>query len=95
MKLAEIAKGIDAHLKRFEHDPTINVPGAGTTLHPYYWARSWPAGSRVGIIYITFQGPDYLTKADAERYLAWLDEGHVGSHREAFPPRGMRVRRGV
>jgi hypothetical protein len=87
MKLQDIAARIDAHLKRFENNPKINVPSAGNTLHPYYWARAWAAGSRVGVVYITFQGPTYLTKVDAERYLAWLDDRHVGSHHE-MPRKG-------
>ncbi len=85
MKLQEIATRIHAYLKRFEHDPKINVPDRGSTIHPYYWARAWAAGSRVGVVYVTFQGPTYLTKGEAERYLAWLDAGNVGSHYEAKP----------
>ena len=82
MKLAEIADRINAHLQRFEADPQINK--AIHTLKPYFWAGAGVAGRFVRVGYISFQGGSSLSKADAERYLAWLDAGNVGRHFEAF-----------
>lgn len=36
MKLAEIASRIDAHLKRFEADPAINLKHRGTNTNRFY-----------------------------------------------------------
>lgn len=82
-KLADIAKRIDAHLKRFEADPVINLKyteGHRKGLHPYYLAMACPSGNRVWISYVNFQGGTGLTKTEALDYLAWLDAGNVGSH---------------
>lgn len=87
MKLQEIAGRIAEHLKRFEADPKINKRVDGTT--PYYHAYAWPAGSRVGVKYVSYQIEWYLTKAEAVRYLDLLDGGAVGQHhilmREDWP----------
>lgn len=80
MKLAEIADGILAHLKRFERDPKINAPIPKYNTRPYYNANVWQAGSRVGIRYVSYQNDWFLRKAFAEQYLAWLNAGHVGPH---------------
>lgn len=79
MKLAEVAARINAHLKRFQYDPTINVRPKGGIL-PYYFPGA-DAGTRyVRIWYVTFQGEAAkLTRAEAEAYLAWLDRGGVGT----------------
>ena len=84
MKLAEIAGGINAHLKRFEADPKINPPAENDGFRPYYYASAGVAGRWIDITYILFQGWSHLSKADAWRYLAWLDAGNVGRHWEAL-----------
>jgi hypothetical protein len=82
MKLAEIATKIRAHLARFEANPKINTKHNG--LLRYYGAGAHVGGARVGIRYISFQGVTYVSKAEALRYLAWLDAGNVGRHFEAL-----------
>lgn len=83
LKIDEIAKRITQHLRRFERDKKINKADA-MDLKPYYFAQAGRAGPRVAVTYITYQGPTNLTKADAEKYLAWLDAGNVGKHHEAL-----------
>ena len=78
-KLVEIAKRIAAHLRRFESDPVINVATEGCR-RPYYNSGATVAGSRVAVWTVSFQHATNLTRADALRYLAWLDAGNVGSH---------------
>lgn len=79
-KLAEIAKRISEHLRRFEADKNgVNKENA-QGLRPYYSSMSWASGSRVGVCYVSFQGREFLTKADASKYLAWLDAGNIGRH---------------
>lgn len=82
MKLKEIASRINAHLKRFEADPEINknTKPDRSGLSDYYHAGSGASGSRVFVTYIIYQGSSSLKKADAEKYLAWLDDGNVGRH---------------
>lgn len=46
MKLQEIAARIDAHLKRFEKDPTINHRERKYGVTPYWNTRAGVAGSR-------------------------------------------------
>jgi hypothetical protein len=81
----EIAVRIDEYLKRFERDPKINIvkPGrTGTTFQKYYEAGAWASGKFIYIRYKIYQGAVPLTRAKAERYLAWLDAGNVGKHVE-------------
>ena len=82
MRTTEIAQRIDAHLKRFENDPVINDRPYPYTL--YYRASAYVAGGWVRIRYVSYKSYSALRKADAERYLAWLDAGNVGSHYKAF-----------
>jgi hypothetical protein len=81
--LTEIASRIDAHLKRIEADPNLNPwhHGEGSTKS-YYNAYAVSAGPYVMVTYVTYQGRRGLKRAEAEAYLAWLDEGHVGKHFE-------------
>lgn len=51
---------------------------------PYFQPNAYQAGRYVGVCYISFQGASNLSKADAEKYLAWLDAGNVGRHYEAL-----------
>ena len=80
MRLREIAAKIDAHLKRFEADARINRPRAGTTLTPYWQAGAWHSGRWVHIIYVSYQGVRTLSRVQAEKYLAWLEQGGIGRH---------------
>jgi hypothetical protein len=80
MKLSQIAAKIDAHLRRFEMDPKINNRRNETKLLSYYGAGASVAGRYVSVQYIGYQGDTSLSKAEAERYLAWLDAGNVGRH---------------
>jgi hypothetical protein len=75
-----LAERINAHLKRWEADPTINI-GLGTKgTRKYYNAGAWPSGRWVNVQYISYQMASALTKQQAARYLAALDAGHIGSH---------------
>lgn len=84
IKLKEIASRIDAHLKRFEADKTINQPKAENRLSPYYRAGAYTAGIFVYVVYVCFQTSTAFKKKDALRYLNWLDAGNVGRHFKAF-----------
>lgn len=81
--LDKIAKRISAHLQRFEKDPAINTVGH-SNIHKFFRAGSWHAGRFVHVQYISFQGSTHLTKAEAETYLAWLDAGNIGTHRQSL-----------
>lgn len=95
MKLDEIAKRIAAHLRRFERDPEINrkrkydeaakrwVDHQGG-LGSYWHASAQRAGSRVAVVYVSYQGATNLTRGEALAYLAWLDAGNVGTHWSAL-----------
>lgn len=82
MRLTEIAEKISTHLKRFEADKKINKLDKKYKTRPYYnaWART--AGNKVAITYVSYQGSAKLDKKTALRYLAWLDAGNVGNHRD-------------
>lgn len=87
MKLTEIAKRIDTHLKRFEADPKINSYPAGSYqaehgLRRFYNAGAVRRSNRISVWSISYQGASSLTKAEAAAYLAWLDAGNVGLHYE-------------
>jgi hypothetical protein len=91
----ELAQKIDAHLRRFEKDPTIN-PGKRFDeqirewildergVHVYYGARARGDRHRVWVIYVTCHSGNHLSIEDAQKYLAWLDAGNVGRHFEAL-----------
>jgi hypothetical protein len=91
MKLAEIAAGIRAHLKRFEADPVINASKDGTRggLTPFYNASAGVAGRYVWVRYVSFRGPSHLTREDATAFLCWLDAGNVGRHYAALSARAV------
>ena len=84
MKLAEIAAGINAHLKRFEADPKLNPPAGKYGNSLYYHARAYVGGRWVYVAYVSYHGSSNLSKADAERYLDWLNAGNIGRHWEAL-----------
>lgn len=74
-KLSEIAARIGKHLKAAEAaekaDPASQAPGYTAR---FYSPGAIASGSRVGIIYRSFQGISYLSKAEAIAYLAYLDK---------------------
>jgi len=79
----DLAKRIDAHLKRFEQSPKINaVRKEGT--RSYYNAYAIGDRHRVFVKYVHYQGGSHLSIEDATKYLAWLDAGNVGRHYEAL-----------
>lgn len=81
----EIASRILAHLKRFEADPVINkeIKQGGMSISPYYNVNAYGNPRGIAVIYKSFQGTNQLDKESAEKYLAWLDKGKVGTHRDA------------
>ncbi len=90
-----LAKKIDVHLQRFEKDKKINwnrrwdkaaggwVPDP-RGVSPYYGAHAVGNRHRVWVVYITYQSGSFISIEDAERYLAWLDDGNEGRHYEAL-----------
>ena len=80
MTLQQIANGINSHLVRFEADPTINTLLGGCKR--YFHAYAYASGRYVGVCYVSYQGTTWLSKADATAYLAALEDGHVGTHRQ-------------
>ncbi len=82
-EVEELAERIDAHLKRFEHDPEINKASSGRMMNitPYFHAHASRAyGPTVSITYISFQGTSKLKPEEAQAYLKWLDDGNIGTH---------------
>ncbi len=91
----DLGAKIEAHLRRFEGDPKIN-PGKRYDketkrwvpdergVRDYYCARAFGVRHRVGVIYVTYEGANFLSVADAQKYLAWLDAGNVGTHHVAL-----------
>lgn len=89
--LREIAVRIDAHLKRFERDPKINTRTStrgGLRYSRFYRAGAASSGRFVYVSYVAYQGQNHLDKTDAICYLAWLNRGNVGTHREALRGKG-------
>lgn len=92
MKLAAIAARLQDHLSRFEGDAAIatssylDARGVLRRLTRYFNACAYVAGSRIAVVYISYQGRSTLTRSEALAYLAWLDAGNVGSHYEALAP---------
>ena len=85
LSLTELGERINAHLKRFEADPVINAPrGQRLQTTPYFRAGAAGNHGRVEISYVDYQGSTRLTRAEAARYLAWLDSGQVGKHIQAL-----------
>lgn len=89
LSMKEIGKRIDKHLRRFEADPKINIDRSPekTGLRDYYKAGAHGEGRWVWVTYVAYQGNRTLSKADALKYLAWLDAGNVGRHYKALEPR--------
>lgn len=83
MKLKEIAEKINAHLKRIE------AKQDKTAQNKWCSAGAGQSGSKVFVVYVSYQGKTCLTTREAEAYLAWLDAGNAGPHYQAvknLPP---------
>jgi hypothetical protein len=99
---ADLAGRIQDYLWRFEADPVINegyrmqdgtrVPDPHG-LCDYYHAQARNTQHRVWIKYIAYHGHSTLTIEEASQYLAWLDEGNVGEHHQAFRELRERVKK--
>lgn len=79
MKLQEIADRINDLLRKFEGDPAINIVNRYGT-RTYFRPSAFAAGSKVKITYISYQGASCLSRAEALKYLQWLEAGNVGKH---------------
>lgn len=82
MRLRDIAAKINEYLKKFEADPRINKPPKDVQrmrLHPYFGAQAFPNGRFVGVTFICYHGHHNLNRAEAEQYLAWLEQGGIGN----------------
>lgn len=79
-KLADLAEKIDAYLKKWEADK-VGVNKADSGGHrKFYCANACAMGNRIAIKYVSFQGSSRLSRGEAERFLARLDGGYIGSH---------------
>lgn len=70
--ISEIARRIDTHLKRFAPKGRV------------WWITmqdGWPC-VRVAVLYST--DTVFLTRDEADTYLAWLDAGNAGQHYRAL-----------
>lgn len=82
----DIAARIDAHLKRWEADPVINI-GLGTRGTQKYWnAGAWLSGGWVKLHYVSYQHTSSLRRTDALKYLQAIEGGFVGSHYRITQP---------
>jgi hypothetical protein len=83
LPMKELARRINAHLRRIEADPKINV--VRNSLHKFYYAGAhYSGGARIRVTYITYQGSPALSRSEAERYLAALDSGSTDLHSEVL-----------
>lgn len=88
--MKELAKRINAHLKAHEADDDWNKyeyvdrKGRLSRLSKLYSANATAAGRWVYVVYVSYQGRSHLSRDEAERYLAWLDEGNRGQHFQAL-----------
>lgn len=81
----DIVAKINAHLKRVERDPKLNPTDPTHNVRWYYNAGAGVENyNSVRLVYISYQGSTNIDRADAARYLAWLDAGNVGRHHEAL-----------
>jgi hypothetical protein len=84
-RLRDMAAKINSYLKKFEADPAINRARqeGRNGLKPYYNAAACHSGRYVHVSYVSYQGGSNLTREQAERYLAWLEQGGIGKHHRA------------
>lgn len=96
----DVALKINAHLQRIERSPTLNPrrrsdqdsDALGT--YSYFDAGATGVRHRVWIRYVSYQGGSYLSIEVAQKYLAWLDAGHVGRHYEVLDACDVGAARG-
>lgn len=82
LKIPDLAKRIDAHLKRLEADTAANRTANGRAR---FFTPSCRANGRfVAVTYVSYQSSSNMTKAEAAAYLAKLDAGYMGRHFEAL-----------
>lgn len=79
-RLDDIAARINAHLKRWEDDPVINAIPDGRTTRPFFHAWAQRNGRYVAISYVSYQLTTHMSKAEAIKYLEWIEAGNVGTH---------------
>lgn len=90
MTVTEIAQAIHRHLSRFAADPKIasskwtDTKGVEREISLYWHPNCSRGGACVMVRYVSYQFTSSLTKAEAEKYLAWLDAGNIGRHYEAL-----------
>lgn len=73
--LSEIADRIDEYLNRFERSGDAKNDGILLVE-----TSSWASGRWVYIQYSRYKAIVYLSRTEAQKYLAWLDAGNVGKH---------------
>lgn len=78
--LTEIADEIDIYLKKLQKDPVFNVLDEKYGTRRLWGAWAARRGNRVSIMYVAYQGASTLDRAEALKYLAWLDAGNKGEH---------------
>jgi hypothetical protein len=73
MTCEQIANKIYKYLKKFESSPI-----KGMNIYcPNVWGTT-----KVNIRYVDYHTFDALTKQEALNYLAWLEKGNIGTHRD-------------
>lgn len=74
----DIAKRLDAHLKRMEADPKFNTNLGSSGISRLYEAHAWADKGRIGYVLIAFHGSRQLALDRALGWVTWLDAGHNG-----------------
>lgn len=81
---------INAHLRRFEADPKINVGTPETSGNaPYYKPLCYP--DTAGFVYVAclnYMQGRRLSFEFASEYLTWLDSGNVGTPADWWKTKG-------
>jgi hypothetical protein len=70
LRMKELAAKIDAYLKRFEAEKKMKL----------YMAGAVQSGRFVYVRYVSYQGVGHLSREQAEKYLAFLEQGGIGQH---------------
>lgn len=88
--MKDLAGRINVHLEAHEADEEWNRQewtdrqGRTSKLSKLWNAGAHARGRWVYVTYVSYQGRFNLSREQAERYLAWLDEGNRGQHFMAF-----------
>ena len=75
MTIKEVAKKIDAHLKRLEA-----LQPKDMEHKKLYSSACTVAGRYASVWYVSYQGQHNMTREVAEAYLKYLDDGGTGNH---------------